>query len=90
MDSIHPPSALALAGALLSAAQLLRLCAAYARARRRRRLPFDAALLLGGCALRMRRDILATSCADALGSATPFFWWKNTATRLVSASRPRC
>ena len=45
--------------ALLAAAQLLRLCAAYARARRRRRLPFDAALLLGGCAARTRRDTRA-------------------------------
>ena len=52
MDAIHLPSALGAACALLVAAQLLRLCAAYARARRRRRLPFDAALLLGGCALR--------------------------------------
>jgi hypothetical protein len=43
---------------LLAAAQLLRLCAAYARARRRRRLPFDAALLLGGCALRDTRAVV--------------------------------
>jgi len=56
MEAIR--ASFAAACAVLVAARLLRLCAAYARARRRRRLPFDAALLLGGCALRDTRAVV--------------------------------